>query len=117
MTRDPKIIAGMSSGFMLCLNLATAVTEAAAPCVDKKTGPSSIVCGAERRNGIDTIKGEVLGIEGPDYVVRQFYGKEVRLMTDEASHVTGRIAPGDSIEANVREVDNQKRVLSISPIK
>jgi len=116
MISGPKILIGMSSGFVFCLSLSN-MTDAAAPCVDKKIGPSSIVCGAERRNGIDTIKGEVLGIEGPDYVVRQFYGKEVRLMTDESSHVTGRIEPGDSIEANVREVDNQKRVLSISPIK
>jgi hypothetical protein len=71
------------------------------------------VCGEEKRDGIDTIKGEVLSIEGHDYVVQQFYGKEVRLMTDGTSRVTGSIALGDSIEAKVREVDNQKRVLSI----
>jgi hypothetical protein len=63
------------------------------------------------------IKGEVFGIEGHDYVVQQFFGKEVRLMTDGASRVIGSIALGDSIEAKVREVDNRKHVLSIHPIK
>ena len=112
----PKILVGMSSGFVLCLSLSP-MSEAAAPCVDEKTGPSSIVCGEEKRDGVHTIKGEVLDIDGSDYLVRQFYGKEVRLMTDGTSHVTGNIALGDSIEANVREVDDQKRVLSINRIK
>jgi hypothetical protein len=39
------------------------------------------------------------------------------LVSDAASQVKGRIVLGDSIEAKVREVDNQKRVLSIHQIK
>jgi hypothetical protein len=56
-------------------------------------------------------------MEGNNYVVQKFYGKEVWLISDAASQVTGSIVLGDSIEAKVREVDNQKHVLSIHQIK
>jgi hypothetical protein len=59
----------------------------------------------------------VLRMEGNNYVVQKFYGKEVWLISDAASQVTGSIVLGDSIEAKVREVDNQKHVLSIHQIK
>ncbi|HXT67435.1 MAG TPA: hypothetical protein VN657_11655 [Nitrospiraceae bacterium] len=113
----PKIVSRMSSWFVLYLSLSNLTYAAPDRCVDTKSGPSSIVCGEERRDGIVTIKGEVLGIEGHDYVVQQFYGKAVRLMTDGASQVTGTIGLGDSIEAKVHEVDNRKHVLSIHQIK
>ena len=113
-----KVIGVISCGFGLCLNLSTMTQAASDPCVDKQASQSSIArCGEEKRHGIETIKGEVLAIEGKNYVVQKFYGKEVWLMSDSASQVTGRILPGDSIEAKVREVDNQKHVLSIQRIK
>jgi hypothetical protein len=112
----PKII-GMSSGFVLCLSLSNGIQAASDPCVDKKAGQSSIAkCGEEKRQGIQTIKGELLRIDAQNYVVRQFYGKEVRLITDAISEVTGAMELGDSIEAKVRDVDNQKHVLSIHQI-
>src|ERR1700704_4378137 len=112
-----KIVGSVSSGFVLCLSLSPITDAASAACVDPKTGPSSIVCGEEKRDGSHTIKGEVLAIQDNTYVVQQFYGKEVWLISDAASQVTGRIVPGDHIEAKVREVDNQKRVLSIRQIQ
>jgi hypothetical protein len=114
----PNIIIIMSSGFVLCSSL-SAVTQAASdPCVDKTASPASIAkCGKEKRQGIETIKGEVLRMEGNNYVVQKFYGKEVWLMSDEVSQVTGVIGLGDSIEAKVRDVGNQKRVLSIRHTK
>jgi hypothetical protein len=114
----PKIILGASSGLVLCLSLYTVTQAASDPCVDKKASPSSIAkCGNEKRQGIETIKGEVLGMEGNNYVVQKFYGKEVWLISDEISQVTGVIGLGDSIEAKVRDVGNQKRVLSIRQTK
>lgn len=113
-----KIVGGMSSGFVLCLSLSDVTQAASDPCIDRNAGQSSIVkCGEESRNGIDTIKGEVLRIEGNNYVVQQFYGKEVQLITDAASQVAGIIVLGDSIVAKVRNMDDQKHVLSIRQIK
>jgi hypothetical protein len=113
-----KIVGSMSSGLVLCLSLSGGTQAASDPCVNKKAGQSSIVqCGEEKRQGIDTIKGEVLRMEGNNYVVQQFYGKEVRLITNAASLVAGIIALGDSIEAKVRDRDDQKHVLSIRQIQ
>ena len=113
-----KLVGSVSSGFVLCLSLSTTTHAAADPCLDKQgSQPSIEKCGEEKRSGIKTIKGEVLVLQGGNYMVQQFYGKEVWLISDATSQVTGRIVPGDSIEAKVREVDNQKRVLPIHPIK
>jgi hypothetical protein len=118
MTLFPKIIGGVSGGFVLCLSLSNLTHAASDPCVDKHASPSSLAtCGEEKRRGIETIKGEVLRMEGNNYMVQKFYGKEVWLFSDAASQVTGSIVLGDSIEAKVREVDHQKHVLSIHQIK
>jgi hypothetical protein len=83
-----------------------------------KVGHSSVVqCDEEKRQGIETIKGEVLRMEGNNYAVQKFYGKEVWLIRDAVSQVTGVIELGDTIEAKVRDVGNQKRVLSIRQTK
>jgi hypothetical protein len=112
-----KVVSGVSSGFVVYLSLSQA-TQAADPCVDRKAGQLSVVkCDDEKRQGIDTIKGEVLGIEGDDYVVQQFYGKEVRLHTHATTEKTGSIVLGGSIEAKVKGGSNQKEVLSIRPTK
>ena len=112
------IVGSVSSGFVLCLSLSNITHAAADPCLDKPSSQLSIAkCGEEKRNGIETIKGEVLVIEGDHFMVRKFYGKDVWLLSDASSQVTGGIVLGDSIEAKVREVDNQKRVLSIQQIK
>ena len=118
MSRVRRIVGSVSSGFVLCLSLSSITQAAADPCLDKQASPSSLArCGEEKRLGIETIKGEVLHIEGDNYMVQKFYGKVVWLVSDAASQITGRILLGDTIEAKVREVDNQKRVLSIHQIK
>jgi hypothetical protein len=78
---------------------------------------SRVRCREEKRQGIETINGEVLHIDGDNYMVQKFYGKAVWLVSDAASQVTGRIVLGDSIEAKVREVHNHKRILSIHQIQ
>jgi hypothetical protein len=117
-TSIQKIVTAMSSGFLLCLSLSQLTQAASDPCIDRKAGQSSIVqCDMERRQGIDTVKGELLGIEGDNYVVQQFYGKEVRLHIDATTQKTGSILLGDSIEAKVKGPKNQREVLSIRPAK
>ena len=117
----PKFVSGVS-GFMLYLSLAdpTQATEKIKPsdCAHMKNGSRDLgKCEEVRREGIDTIQGEVSGIEGDQYVVQQFYGKEVRLHTDATTQRTGSIVLGDSIEATVKESNNQKHVLSIRSTK
>jgi hypothetical protein len=61
-----------------------------------------------------TIQGEVLRVEGPNYVVRGQDGKEVRLHTDSTTRMmTGIIGKGDRVVAQVNE---QSHALSIDNI-
>jgi len=118
----PKIVGGMSSGFVLCLSLcdATQAAEKIHPneCAEMKGGYRDLErCEEDRRQGIDTVKGEVLQIEEGKYVVQRFYGKEVRLCADASTRVTGTIGLGDSIEAIVSGENDQKLLLSIRQIK
>jgi hypothetical protein len=53
--------------------------------------------------GAQTISGEVLKIEGQTYVIRDAFGKEVRLRVDQNSKIEGSPKVGDRIEAKVME--------------
>src|SRR5262245_15790968 len=120
MTSISKIIGIMSCSIVL-LSLSDAAQAAnmkADPCADRKTGMHELVgCDKDAQAGIDTIKGEVLAVEGNSYVVERFDGKEVRLYPDAATEITPRIGRGDWIEAKVQEVGAQKHVMSIKQIK
>ena len=102
MVSIPRIIGVMSCSLMLCLSLAN-VTQAA----DKHR---------ETQEGVHTIKGEVLRVDGADYLVRVSGGKEVRLRVDSATEMSEPIGRGDRIEAKVREVNDEKSVLSLRQV-
>jgi hypothetical protein len=115
-----KIIGVLSCSVVLCLSLSNA-TQAGVkhdPCTDRKGAlPDVMKCEAETRQGIETVKGEVLRIEGDSFVVERFDGKKVSLHIDEATKMGGFIGRGDRIEANVRKVKDQPHVLSIRLIE
>jgi hypothetical protein len=116
MSPFPKIM-GISCSIMLCLgltNAAQAERMKADPCADRKTGlHGNLNCDKDSRQGIDTVKGQVLRIEGSTYVVERSDGKTVELFTDQTTQMTRRIDRGDWIEAKVREVEDQKLATSI----
>ena len=102
MVSIPTIIGVMSCSLMLCLSLSN-VTQAA----DKHR---------ETQEGIHTIKGEVLRVDGDNYLVRVYGGKEVSLRVDSATEMSEPIGRGDRIEAKVREVNDEKSVLSLRQV-
>jgi hypothetical protein len=122
MASIPKIIGVVSCGVLMCLSLSNA-TQARErmkpdPCAERKGGqPNLVKCDEETRQGIDTIKGEVLRVEGSNYAIQRFNGEEMLLHVDATTQSTGIIGRGDRIEAKVGEVDNQKHVLSIREIR
>jgi hypothetical protein len=117
-----KIIVVMSCGVMLCLSLSNA-TQAAEkiktdPCADRQGGqPNFVKCNEETRQGIDTVTGEVLRINGNDFLVQRFNGKEVRLHLDANTQMTEIIGLGDRIEAKVGNMDDQKHAMSIRQLE
>lgn len=50
----------------------------------------------------NTIKGDLLKIDGEYYVVKDTSGKEVRLHVDKTSRLEGAFKAGDKIEAEVK---------------
>ncbi|TMQ30250.1 MAG: hypothetical protein E6K65_05980 [Nitrospirae bacterium] len=84
MVSIPKVVGVLSCGFLLGLGLSL--------------------------NGIHTIKGEVLHVEPSSYFVNQYDGSQVRLHIDETTQMTGRIGPGEHIEA---KVNNEHHAVSI----
>lgn len=120
MVSTPKIIGAMSCSVVLTLSLSNA-TQAGMkhdPCADRKGELADLMkCEAETRKGIETIKADVLHIEGDNLVVERFDGKQVSLHIDETTKMGSFIGRGDRIEANVREVNRQEHVLSIRLIE
>jgi hypothetical protein len=122
MVSIPKIIGVMSCSVVLCLSLSN-VTQAADkmetdPCADRKGGePNLVKCDEEKQQGIHTIKGEVLRVDGENYLIQRYDGKEVSLRVDSATQKSGTIGRGDRIEAKVREVNDERRVLSLRQVE
>ena len=77
MVSIPKVVSVLSCGLLLGLGLSL--------------------------NGIHTIKGEVLRVEPSSYFIKQYDGYQVRLHIDATTQMTGRIAQGEHIEANVND--------------
>lgn len=119
MVSIPKIIGVISCGVVLSLSLAS-VTQAFVPnpCATRKGGlPNLLLCSEEKQQGIRTIKGEVLRVDGDTMLVERFNGQELRLYLDPTIKNGNRIDPGDRIEAKLADVNYEERVLSIREIK
>ena len=116
------IIGVLSCSVVLCFSLSN-VTQATEkmkpdPCPDRKGGSSDLVkCDDVTRQNIDTVTGEVLGMEGNDVLVQRFNGKEVRLHLDANTQMTEIIGLGDRIEAKVSDVNERQHALSIRQLK
>ena len=113
MVSIPKIIRVML-GLVLGLSLSNAVIAGASErpgCAQGKGGPSDILkCDQELRQGVSTVKGDVLRVEGNNFLVQRSDGKEVRLHIDESTQMFGYVGPGERVEARI---DKQGHALSI----
>jgi len=56
--------------------------------------------------GSQTVKGDLLKIEGDFYVVKDMAGKEIRLHVDKTSKLEGSFKAGDKVEAQATEKDH-----------
>ena len=122
MVSIPKIIGIVSCSAVLCLSLSIAAQASERmghnPCADRKGGlPNLVKCDEEMRQGIETIKGEVLRVDGDNYFVERFDGKEVLLHIDQTTKMNSRIGQGDRIEAKVGEANDQLHVLSLNRLE
>ena len=103
MVSIPRIIAVMSFILMLWLSLSN-VTQA-----DERYRAT--------QDGVYTIKGKVLRTDGDTYLIQRNDGKEMSLRVDSATEMSESIGRGDRIEAKVRDLNEEKRVLSFHQIE
>jgi hypothetical protein len=85
----------MSCGFVLCLSLSNASQAAKRmapdPCADFKGGqPDLMKCNEETRQGIETIKGELVRIDRETYFIKRNNGKEAALHVDGTTQMYGK---------------------------
>ena len=122
MAAIPKIMGVISCSFLLCQSLSN-VTQADEyrnfdPCAEiPGRQPNPVKCGKKPQQGIHTITGEILHMNGANLLVKKTDGEEVLLRIDLSTQVGGQINPGNRIEAKVNEVEGEKYVLSINKAK
>lgn len=88
-----------------------------APCADRKgSEPDLVLCSAEEQQGIKTIKGQVLSVDGDTLFIERFNGQEVRLRLNSTVKRDSVFKPGDRIEAKMNEVNSEEHLLSIRKI-
>lgn len=107
---------------VLCLSLSSTAQARQKmgpdPCADRKGGqPNFLKCDEETRQGIETIKGEVLSFKDGTIVVERFDGKVAELHVDQSTKMGSFIGREDHVEAKVNEVNDEKHVMSIRQIE
>jgi uncharacterized surface anchored protein len=108
MVSTSRFIGGLSGGCLICLGLSSCYTG---PARDAASATDEIkMKQSDRRSDTKAIKGEVLRVEGHNYVVKGEDGKEVSLHTDSTTQQTGDISQGYNIEA---QINDQNHALSI----
>ncbi len=109
----------MSCSVVLCLSLSN-VTESDVyrkldPCAQiPGRQPNPVKCGEKPQQGIHTITGEILHMNGANLLLKKTDGEEVLLHIDLSTQMSGQIRPGNRIEASVNEVEGEKHVLSLN---
>ena len=126
MAQIPKVAGVLSCAVVLGLGLSNVVTGSAEEfglstgvedmesCTDKNVEREIGVmkCREALAKGIDTIKGEVLSVEGNHYIVKRSDGKQVSLQVDDSTRITKQVRPGEWIQAKVTDGHH---ALSIGP--
>jgi hypothetical protein len=64
---------------------------------------------------VQTVKGDLLKIDGEFYVVKDIAGKEIRLHVDKTTAVDGAIKVGDKVEAQATEKNHAASIKHVQP--
>ena len=109
-----NVMLGVVLGLTLS-NGAIAAVSGGSDCAEGKGGrPDLLKCDQEIRQGVETVRGDVLRVEYDNLIIQRSDGHEVHLQFDENTEMTGYIGPGEHIEAKVNE---QKHVLSVRQLQ
>ena len=117
-----KIIGVVSCDLVLCMSLSIAAQadeyRKFDPCAEiPGRQPDLVKCGEKPQQGLHTLTGEILHMNGANLLLKKTNGEEVLLHIDLSTQMKGRISPGNRIEASVNEVEGEKHVLSLNKTK
>ena len=62
-----------------------------------------------------TVKGDLLKIDGEFYVVKDMAGKEIRLHVDKTTALDGAIKVGDKVEAQATDKNHAASIKHVQP--
>ena len=110
-----KIVGLMSCGFLLCLGLSNTAQASNEPTASDVMKTNTITDQTGFKE--NTIKGELVRVEGENYFVKGKDGKEVRLHVDKTSQLDGTFKAGDKIEAQHTEKDHVVSIKHVQPTK
>jgi hypothetical protein len=122
MVSIPKIIGVVLYHLVLCLSLPIATQadeykkfDSCAEIPGRQ--PDPVKCGEKPQQGLHTITGEILHMNGANLLLKKTNGEEVLLHIDLSTQMNGQISPGNRIEASVNEAEGEKHVLSLNKTK
>ena len=75
----------------------------------------SFAAGDTAMSSSQTVKGDLLKIDGEYYVVKDTAGKEVRLHVDKTSQLDGTFKAGDKIEAQATDKGHASSIKQAKP--
>jgi uncharacterized protein YdeI (BOF family) len=75
----------------------------------------SFAAGDMAAPGTQTVKGDLLKIDGEFYVVKDTAGKEIRLHVDKTSQLDGTFKAGDKIEAQATDKGHASSIKQAQP--
>ena len=90
-----KVVSVLSCGVLLCLGLSQAAHAGQA---DEE--------GASRLAQAKVIKGDLVGVDYGDYIIKEKDGQEVRVHMTNKTQVMGQVRKGDRIEVKVDAKNN-----------
>ena len=103
-----KVIGMTAAAFVLTLSAGVYAADMGAP------ASGGAAAAAKDASSAQTVNGEVLKIEGENYVVKDAMGKEVKLHVSPETKKDGDIKVGDKIEA---QADATGHAISIKAAK
>ncbi len=75
----------------------------------------SFAAGDMATSSSQTVKGDLLKIDGEYYVVKDTAGKEIRLHVDKTSQLDGTFKAGDKIEAQATDKGHASSIKQVKP--
>ena len=110
-----KVIGVLSCGCLLCLGLSNAASadNMKAGQLQRNGGQADQPEMTMQKQEVHVIQGDVLRVEGANYIVKGLDGREVSLHTDNTTVRSGNVKPGDRVEAKINDQNHALSMLQV----